>query len=291
MQIIHPYDDLCGGSWLTGNLHAHTTISDGKMAPQAVIDEYARRGHHFLMFSDHDRQADASVYATLDARGMILVPGNEISGQGPHMLHVNGARKIEPHADRQRVIDETKVAGGFIVLCHPNWLEKFDYISIDALRQFSGYTGIEIYNGVIGRLAGSPYALDKWDLLLSAGRQVWGYANDDSHGLPQDYGLGWNCVYAQHRTPDAIAAALQAGRFYASTGVQLEQIEVHGNRIRIVTINAERIVAMKQHARRIEHTDSREIEIEVPDDAHYVRFECWGRGESFAWTQPFFITR
>jgi hypothetical protein len=27
----------------------------------------------------------------------------------------------------------------------------------------------------------------------------------------------------------------------------------------------------------------------VPGYAKYVRFECWGEGETFAWTQPFFI--
>ena len=31
-------------------------------------------------------------------------------------------------------------------------------------------------------------------------------------------------------------------------------------------------------------------EIEVPDDARYVRFACWGRGEQFAWPQPFLPT-
>ena len=31
------------------------------------------------------------------------------------------------------------------------------------------------------------------------------------------------------------------------------------------------------------------LEVEVPADAGYVRFECWGAGETFAWTQPFFI--
>jgi len=35
--------------------------------------------------------------------------------------------------------------------------------------------------------------------------------------------------------------------------------------------------------------EGRTIELEVPEGARYVRFECWGDGEAFAWTQPFFI--
>ena len=29
-MIEHPYADLSGGRWLVGNLHAHTTASDGQ---------------------------------------------------------------------------------------------------------------------------------------------------------------------------------------------------------------------------------------------------------------------
>jgi hypothetical protein len=48
-------------------------------------------------------------------------------------------------------------------------------------------------------------------------------------------------------------------------------------------------VALKQIGRRFAQVDGSSIEVTVPDDAKYVRFECWGRGECFAWTNPFFI--
>ncbi len=62
-----------------------------------------------------------------------------------------------------------------------------------------------------------------------------------------------------------------------------------GRRIRIETANAQRIVAMQQWSKRFASADERLIEVDVPDGAPYVRFECWGAGESFAWTQPFFV--
>ena len=68
------------------------------------------------------------------------------------------------------------------------------------------------------------------------------------------------------------------------------RIEVEGNKIRIETENASRIVALKRSAIRCGVADGRELEIEVPEDAGYVRFECWGAGEGFAWTQPFFCS-
>ena len=60
-------------------------------------------------------------------------------------------------------------------------------------------------------------------------------------------------------------------------------------RIKIETENAERIVVVGRWGARLEVVDERVIEIEVPCDACYVRFECWGRAEQFAWTQPFFV--
>lgn len=291
MRLEHPYDNLTGGQWLRGNLHAHTTASDGSRPMQEVIDDYAARGYQFLMISDHDIHTGPEQYARVDVRGMTLIPGNEITANGPHMLHVNAPCRVEPHAVRQRAITEAVSAGGFIILNHPNWQATFDHCPLALMKQWTGFTGIEIFNGVVDRLEGSPYAVNKWDQLLSSGVRAWGFANDDSHAPEGDCGLGWNCVYAADRSVDAIVRALQAGRFYASTGVTIREIEVTGSQIRIATENADRIVALQQHGQRIGRVDAKEIEIDVPDTAAYVRFTCWGPGESFAWTQPFFVVK
>ena len=39
---------------LRGNLHAHTTFSDGVRSPQALIEEYESRGYDFLAITDHE---------------------------------------------------------------------------------------------------------------------------------------------------------------------------------------------------------------------------------------------
>ncbi len=96
-------------------------------------------------------------------------------------------------------------------------------------------------------------------------------------------------VYASERSLPAIVDAMRQGRFYASTGVTIREITVTGDRIRVATENAERIVALRDAGVRFAQVDDRVIEVEAPADASYVRFECWGRGEQFAWTQPVFI--
>jgi len=286
--LVHPYGNLQGGEWLRGNLHTHTTASDGARPVQETINEYAARGYGFLMISDHDTVMSAEEYAALDKRGLALILGREISKGGPHVLHVHADVRVDSLAPRQSTLDRIAAGRGFAIVCHPNWEQDFDHCPLEQMIAWTGYAGMEIYNGTIGRLDGSPYATDKWDMLLTRGRRVWGFANDDCHLAGDDLGLGWNVAYVTQRTPDGVVAALAAGRFYASTGVTITRIDVSGMRIRVETRDAARIVALRDVGRRFAQVDSRALEVEAPADARYVRFECWGAGEKFAWTQPFF---
>jgi len=291
VRIDNPYGPLTSGQWLCGNLHTHTNQSDGERHPQSAIDDYARRGYDFLMISDHDVYTSEEACREFDARGMVLIPGNEITAGGPHLLHVNPDRLLKAHPQRQRILTEAQRSTGFLIVCHPNFQASFDHCTIEQMIEWDGYAGLEIYNAVIGRLEGSPYALDKWDILLSKGRRLWGFANDDCHREQGDVGLGWNVVYAPDRTLKSIVGAMAMGRFYASTGVVITDIRVEDTRIRVETRNAHRIVALQQWARRFAVADEGALEVSVPADATYVRFECYGSGETLACTQPIFIVR
>jgi len=83
--------------------------------------------------------------------------------------------------------------------------------------------------------------------------------------------------------------ALRNGCFYASTGVEIESILVEGRTIRLQAGNAERIAAIEATGRRFAQVDGACLEVEVPEGSRYVRFECWGRGEAMAWSQPFYV--
>ena len=287
-MLLNPYQGLTGGKWVRGNLHTHSTRSDGKRSPQAVLNDYASRGYGFLMFSDHDCLMTPAELQGFQNRGLLLIPGNEITSNGPHLLHVNPDRALAPNPQRQQVLNEAATCPGFIIVCHPNWHADFNHCRIEQLREWTGYAGMEIYNGTIGRLDGSQYATDKWDMLLSQGRRIWGFAHDDTHLAEGEVGLGWNMVYTTEPTVGGIVGAMAAGRFYASTGVTITSIQVSGHHVRIETADAQRIIAIQENSRRLAVTDANVLEIDVPEKTKYVRFECWGSGERFAWTQPFF---
>ena len=241
------------------------------------------------MISDHDVFTSQTDYKGFTSGELILIPGNEVTANGPHLLHVGASRLVEPNRNRQKVIDDIQGDSGFAIFNHPNWHADFNHCPQPLLEGCTGYVGIEIYNGVISRLAGSPYATDRWDMLLSRGDRLWGFAHDDSHKRTGDTGLGWNMTYVEEASHGGVLDSLLSGRFYASTGVEISGVSVDGERIAIETKNAGRIVALKDNGTRIAQVDSNSISVVVPEEATYIRFECWGDGETFAWTQPFFI--
>ena len=46
------------GNWYKGNLHCHTTDSDGSLTPAEVVQYYKKEGYDFLAISDHNIFSD-----------------------------------------------------------------------------------------------------------------------------------------------------------------------------------------------------------------------------------------
>jgi histidinol phosphatase-like PHP family hydrolase len=286
MQLQNPYLSR-DFTWLRGNLHTHTTFSDGMSPPEEVIAAYERQDHDFLAISDHDKLVPPGDYQALTR--MTLLAADEATRHGPHILCVQIREAVAPDADRQKVLDDTGAQGGFAVLNHPNWQKHFNHFPQELMERLTGYAGVEIYNGVIERLEGNALATDRWDRLLASGRRVWGYANDDSH-RPGDIGRGWNVVQAADRGAGALCQALRQGRFYASTGVDITRIEVTGGAVSITAPNAQRIRFLGAWGKEFYYVDASQAEYEVTgEEGGYVRVECYGEGSRTAWTQPFFF--
>jgi len=290
ITIANPYavPAGCRHAWLKGNLHAHSTRSDGSLTPQQVIDAYAGLGYQFLMFSDHDQLSN---FQGLNPCGLTLLHGNEISARGVHILDVGARTVIVPDSDRQNVLDGIRKRSGFPIVCHPNWTDSFDHCSMETLLQLRGYTGVEIFNGSCVNESGSAYALEKWDRLLSTGRRAWGYANDDCHNA-RHVGLGWNVVRvpAGNINARSILRAIRHGNFYASSGATIESIKVHGSEIRVVARDAEAIEVIGEHGAQHAFVEGAKLRYDVRcRRTSYVRIQVYGHAGRKAWSQPLFV--
>lgn len=281
MNLQHPYGG-CDGPWLRGNLHTHTTNSDGKLSPQEVVDHYARHGYDFLCLSDHD------VFTAPLAHDQVLgLPGVEVSAGGPHLLSVGGPQVYDTRQPRGAIVQQIVADGNLCVLNHPNWQPAYAHWEQAALEAVGPYHGIEIFNSVIDFLDGEAHALDRWDRLLSKGLRVWGYSHDDFHNTPHGP-RGWNMVCAD-RSAESLLAALKEGRFYASTGVSFERIAIEGETFAVVAPDADEIRFVSRFGKVLAFVDGREGRYEITGNEQYVRAEAYGRAKTAAWTQPVFV--
>jgi hypothetical protein len=124
---------------------------------------------------------------------------------------------------------------------HPNF---FYSISVEDMISLRGEQFFEVYNGhpLVNNYGDSlrPGMEAMWDKINIAYRLrnqslMYGLATDDSHNYHQfgsaysNAGRGWVMVRSEGLDPNSLIKALEAGDFYASTGVTLERIEFRGN--------------------------------------------------------------
>jgi len=221
------------GEWLRGNLHTHTTYSDGLLSPQATVDEYARRGYDFLALTDH---SVITPVEDLKTHGLILLPGAEVLlpgatlGQPLHVvaLDVAAVPQVAPETPLVEAMQQVASQVPLCFLCHPFW----SLIEGHQLLPLNGHIGVEVFNqtclGHTNRGGSEP----QWDYLLAHGQAVWGLAVDDAHH-PADIGGGWIMLRSESRSPQALLAALRAGDFYLSTGPEIRRISRYGENLLI----------------------------------------------------------
>ena len=284
----NPYGER-RGDWYRGNLHAHSSPASvcSEISMGDLLDGYVRAGIHFLAITDHRTVSEPR------RDELVLLPGMEWdNGGGGRHTNIIGLDK-ETVGRAAGITEQEQLLGSFggkdalLILNHPNW-ELTPHYRREQMAALEGFDGIEIYNHVIERLPGSALATDKWDYLLSTGKRVLGFANDDSH-TAQDVGGAWNTARAASPTPEAVFHALRTGNFYCSTGVILSDIRVEGGEVVVESENAEEMEVIGHAGCRLRRVRDKAIRFRLaPSVAPYVRFAAYGPGSSMAWTQPFF---
>ncbi|MCX7598143.1 MAG: CehA/McbA family metallohydrolase [Armatimonadetes bacterium] len=232
------------GNWYRGNLHTHTTNSDGRYSPQSTVDVYAQAGYDFLALADHGRLTNP---ADLDHRGMVLVPAAELNGgrgelgQSFHLLCLGMRREPErvetPSA--QEALDYARSVAELVFVAHPYWSSH----TPKDLMAFDGYDGIEVFNTTCQRGIGRGYSEPHWDDLLARGRILPAIAVDDAHFGYWDFGGGWIMLRAPQLDLDSVMAALKAGHYYATQGPEIKDVAVVDGWVKVVCSPA-RTVAM-----------------------------------------------
>ncbi|MEZ4424192.1 MAG: CehA/McbA family metallohydrolase [Gemmatimonadota bacterium] len=300
-------------SWLKGNTHTHTLESDGDSPPEYVAGWYKEHGYDFLVLSDHNVFTDPATLAHLVDSTFLLIPGEEVTSSFERApVHVNGLGLpglVEPRsaesllATVQANVDAIREVEGVPHINHPNfgWA-----IPQDVLAQVRNDKLLEIHNGhpTVHNHGGDdrPGLEEIWDYLLTGGKRIYGIAVDDAHHFQGEFaadranpGRAWVVVRASRLDAREILENLEKGWFYASTGPELETVEVEPTRIRI-RIRPQgdfryTTVFVGAGGTELARVGGLDASYALRGDEGYVRARVVDSGGRRAWIQPVWVTR
>lgn len=292
--------------WYKGNLHTHTTNSDGDSSPDIVVGWYRDSGYDFLALTDHD-------FLTLPgdhrkSRGsMELIHGEEVSAGDIHMNALGIRRVVEPRImstaahTLEANVAAIREAGAMPSINHPNFRWALRQRDIVPLR---GTLLFEVFNAGPGANnqgggGGRPSAEQLWDGLLSLGRHMVAVAVDDAHEFRawghgrSNPGRAWVHVLADSAAEPHVLEALAAGDCYASTGPELEALSQTSQETAVDIVQASdrhyRTSFIGSDGRLLDAADGLEPRYRHLGSEGYVRARVDDSDGGSAWLQPHFL--
>ncbi|MDX2162245.1 MAG: CehA/McbA family metallohydrolase [bacterium] len=301
-MIRLPFDQP--GRFYKGNLHCHSTVSDGRIAPEAVCRYYREAGYDFIALTDHFMPqygypiTDTAPFRTDTFTTLIgaeLHTGRTSIGEIWHILATGIPLDFAPPAPDEsgpqiarRAID----AGAFVTIAHPAWysLPEADVIALGDVH------AIEIINGISRDHSDKIDSTYMLDTMLAQGRRYWAIATDDSHFHEKhhDTGLGWVMVKSEALTPDALLTALKRGDFYSTEGPDFFEVQVtpgQGVRVRCTPADSIWVIGKGSKAAYLHGNGIREAELPMKHwNADYCRVMIRDQYGRRAWTNPLWFT-
>ncbi len=285
------------GNWYKGNIHTHTTDSDGELSPKEVISLYKNKGYDFLSITDHNK---LTYSAKLKKEGLCLIPGEEINGGKSiigtlfHIIALNIKKEIiidKEKTTAQQIINKIRKEKGEVIIAHPYW----SGLTFSDLYPLRNYLGIEIFNSDCLYSIGRGESSVHWDNLLAKDKQIFGFAVDDAHRYsdikyrPMDMGKGWIMVKALNK--NLIMDSIKKGLFYSSSGPLIKNLSIEKKIIKVETspVSSITFVSFPTKGKRLTASLINQAEYKIKGDEKYIRIRCTDKFGKKAWTNPLFI--
>ena len=302
-----PFD--APGLWLRCALHAHSTNSDGELAPDLLVRHYEWAGYDVLAITDHWVRT-----ASPSTGRLLVIPSTELNAHAPDRqndAHVLGlgveADPVIPELDfapLEEVVAWVAEHGGVPYLAHTYW----SGLRTEQWEQCEGLLGIEVWNTGCELELGRGDSALHWDEALEHGRDFYALATDDSHHPGYDSGYAWTWVRAAEKSQAAVLDALRSGSFYGSTGPLIEAVELSEGNVTVrcspatsVTLYTGRARGARVNAGRLGYPNKGQIlerdsaglitavRLERPFRQPYGRVEVAAADGTKAWTNALWI--
>lgn len=295
------------GRFFRGNLHTHSTRSDGALDVEEVCRRYKAEGYDFIAMTDHFvgrygyPVTDTTPYRDnrfTTVLGAELHSGAQRNGELWHILAVglpadfapSNSPDFKPVADQEsgpEIAQRARDAGAFVAIAHPQWsgLTFDDALSLEAAH------AVEVYNHGCAVGADRPDGFHMLDLLLAAGRRLDLCATDDAHFTEPDHFGGWVMVKAQENTPESLLDALKRGQYYSSQGPDLHGVSFDGeiatvesSPVASVIVQAQGNAAVAVHGSSMTRT---EVALGRCSASPWLRVTVVDQAGKRAWSNPF----
>jgi len=302
--LLFPFETAARQEWFKGNVHVHTSNSDGNTPANEVVAWYKEHGYHFVVITDHDQRTPVSTLNDEFAVSgeFIVLAGVEVSDRvGRRPVHLNGIgirENVLPHGGETvpAAIDANAIAirnaGGLSILNHPNGLLRVALTAeeIAASREIRHF---EICCSSYLGGSGQPSTEVIWDNLLSGGMTMYGIAADDAHSFDPyspDPGKAWIMVRAESLSQSAILSAIDIGDFYSTTGVILADLSVTENQMCLSLAEFDshgyRTVFIGTDGAELAWDETERPCYEFQPHDTYVRAKVIRSNGAIAWVQP-----
>jgi predicted metal-dependent phosphoesterase TrpH len=294
------------GSFWRGNIHTHSTRSDGVLEPEEVVLRYKAEGYDFLAMTDHFvglfdyPLTDISAYA--DERfttilGAELHTGAMDNGEIWHILAVGlptdfappDAPDFQPIAASESapaLAQRARDAGAFVAIAHPDWSQMTlaDAASIKAAH------AVEVYNHGCFNGCDRGYGFHIYERLLAAGRKLTLCATDDAHFFEPDHFGGWVVVKARENTAPALLSALKEGAYYASTGPEFHDVVWEDDHVEVSSSAVSAVILQGRSTRTVVRHGHSMTRTVLPFDklapSPWLRVTIVDAAGKRAWTNP-----
>ena len=282
-----------GDRFYKGNLHMHTTLSDGVRTPEAACAIYKKNGYDFVAITDH-----RVIGQQCQKQGLLVLSGGEydfsVPNQQLHLVAVMPDNSLAgtqiAREDPNAFIRHINAHDGLVILAHPTWSLN----TIEFIRSLEGLAAAEVFNSVSdvpwnGARADSGHILD---LLYTSGRLLPQVAADDTHWYEGEQCKSYVMVQAHSLTPQAILKAMREGRFYASQGPEIKTVEILEDRVIIDTSPVAQVVFysnlawVKDRCRQGEGIVHSEYVFQRDSGERFVRCEITDSHGRRAWLSP-----
>lgn len=308
------------GNWYKGNLHCHSTTSDGKHNYEELKAMYKSHGYAFLCHSDHERFTDVTY---MNDEDFITIPTVEwsnsddrrdnISYKTHHMLGIKGTKEMIANAKETPFVHDEKMPqyewngaitaqkmgkylsdrGNIAIYNHPVWSRT----NIDDFGDLGEFIGLEVYNYSCDVENKTGYSDIYWDDLLVSGKKLMGFATDDNHNTIScgDSFGGWICVKAKSLTHEDIVSSIVDGSFYASNGPEIHDLYIEDGVVHVECSPTERINFVSMGAVGTGYTlwktdePMTKASYKTKKAGGYVRVEIIDKNGKTAWSNPFYL--